>query len=110
MSGQSRSGGGGDFEPNDSCEIFGFNTQISSPKEDVVNNIQEGDFLDIALDTSGNLTTVVVMHQGSIAGGIASPHVNRLVQCIQQGHIYNAYVKQKNEGQIFVKVSSKKQD
>lgn len=104
MSG-SGGGGFGGYEPQeDNCESLVIDTQLSSPKEDVVARINEGDRLAVALQTLGGTAVVVVLHEGDIAGGLASPKIQRLRECIEQGVEYTATVISKNDGQVRVRV------
>lgn len=106
MSG-SGGGGGGGFSPNfDSCETLVIDTQLSSPKQAVVERIEVGDTLTIATQNYGEATVVVALHEGEIAGGLAAPEVGRLRSCMEQGTQYQAKVTAKNDGQVRVRVSS----
>lgn len=103
--GGSRYGGGFDPTP-DTCETLVINTQLSSPKDSVVAAINEGDVLDIGIHQQGAMTVVVALYQGSVAGGIAAPQVQRLRECIQSGTNYEAKVTAKNDGQVRVRISA----
>lgn len=107
MSG-SGNGGSGRFEPYDACESLVINTQLSSPKDEVIHGIKIGDVLDVGVQTINNTTVVVVLHGGKIAGGIASPQVQRLRECIEQGTQYDAKVASINGGQVQIRIEAKK--
>lgn len=96
------SGSGGSTQS--SCEGLVIDTQLSSPKEDVVVNLNEGDELGVDLTQIGAQTVVVVIHNGNVAGGLASPQIQRLRECIESGVGYTATVLSKNEGQVRVRV------
>lgn len=66
MSGTGDSGGGVYEAPADNCELLIIQTQLSSPKEEVVDTIQIKDVLDVALQTIGNTTVVVALHRGKL--------------------------------------------
>lgn len=107
MSGSGGGGGGGGFDsPPDSCAALVFDTQLSSPKQAVVTAIQVGDELLVATQTVGGTTVVVVLHKGQVAGGLASPLVQRLRECIASGTQYIATVTAKNDGQVRVRVKA----
>lgn len=108
MSGSGGSGYGGGFEPVDTCDSLFIETQLSSPKEDVIDKIDVGNILDVTVQQVGTTMVVVVLHQGVIAGGIAAPQVQRLRECIAQGTIYDATVISKNEGQVRVHIKPKR--
>ena len=106
MSG-SGSGGGGSFEsPQDNCELLVIDTQLSSPKEEVIALINPGDVLAITTQIMGATTVVVVLHNGQLAGGLASPKVQRLRECMASGTQYDATVVAKNDGQVRVRVKA----
>jgi hypothetical protein len=104
MSGSGGSGYSGGFEQFDSCDTLVIDTQLSSPKDDVVDSISVGDFLEVAVQTVNFQAVVVVLHNGEVAGGIAAPQVQKLRECISQGTIYNAIVVSKNDGQVRIRI------
>ena len=106
MSG-SGGGGGGGFSPRfDSCESLVIDTQLSSPKPEVVDRIKINDQLLITAQLSGGTTVIVAMYYGEIAGGLASPDTGRLRTCLENGTQYVAKVTAKNDGQVRVRVSA----
>lgn len=106
MSGSSGGGGGGAYDASSiPCERLVFDTQLSSPKESVVSSISVGNILPVAMQTFGTTAVVVVLHQGQIAGGLASPAVQRLRQCMAAGFLFKAQVTSINDGQILLRVS-----
>ena len=109
MSGSSGGGGGGgDFDSSpDRCSDLVLNTQLSSPREAVVAQLSVGDVMDVAVQTMVGTSVVVALWQGQIAGGLASPALQRLRECIEAGNEYEARVTVKNDGQIRVQVKAK---
>ena len=105
MSGSGGSGGGYEA-PADNCELLVIDTQLSSPKEDVVDLIQTGDVLDVATQMMGPTAVVVVLHEGQVAGGLAFPKVQWLRECMASGTHYKATVTDKNDGQVRVRVEA----
>lgn len=108
----SGSGGGGGFggfsDSKTSCESLIIETHLSSPKEQVVNNLEVGAILDVQIQ--GETQPVVVcLFNGQVAGGIASLNVHRLRECIESGTHYAAEVKEKNEGQVRVLIRAVQQ-
>lgn len=108
MSGSSGGGNGGGFDPTPvDCGELSFETQLSSPKPDVVARLSESDVLEVELRTEGTSTVVVALHQGEIAGGLASPLISNLRECISEGFDYVAHVTEQNAGQVRVRVEPK---
>jgi hypothetical protein len=105
MSGIS-SGGPDNGEPEESCESLVIDTQLSSPKPDVISGVQVGDVLEVDAEIRGDRTLVIVRHHGEEAGGLASPLLKRLRQCIEGGTQYRAKVTAKKDGQVRVRVSA----
>ncbi|AEG02826.1 hypothetical protein Metme_4486 [Methylomonas methanica MC09] len=107
MSGSNGSSGVGNgfWESEESCETLVIDTQLSSPKPDVISDISVGDLLDISAQPIGTTTVVVALYQGKVAGGLASPKTRRLLECLAGGTRYVARVTEKNDGQIRVRVS-----
>lgn len=107
MSGSGGSGYGSEFEPVDACGSLFIETQLSSPKDDVIDSINVGDILDVTVQQLDVTTVVVVLRQGQLAGGVAAPQVQRLRECIVQGMMYDATVVSKNNGQVRVRIKPK---
>lgn len=103
MSG-SGGGGGGFTATTDDCATLVIDSQLSSPKPAVVASIQSGDELEVGLQPMGTTTVVVVLAKGQIAGGLASPLVPRLRECINSGTRYHATVTAKNDGQVQIRI------
>lgn len=108
MSGSGESGYSGNFEPVDSCDSLFIETQLSSPKEDVIKNIKAGDMLEVTVHDMGVTSVVVVLYAGQIAGGIAAPQVQKLRECIVQGTTYEAAVISKNSGQVRIRITARR--
>ena len=106
MSG-SGGGGGGGFAPPDTCEANVIDTQLSSPKPAVLAGIHVHDKLDVTVQAGSGVESVVVLFNGEVAGGLASPEVRSLRECILRGTKYYAEVTDKNEGQVKVRVRAK---
>lgn len=108
MSGSSGSSSGIGFSVGaDSCESMVITTQLNSPKPAVVEKIRVGDKLDVASVQMGGTTAVVAMHGGELAGGLASPDLQKLRECLAGGTYYVATVIEKNDGQVTVRVSAR---
>lgn len=107
MSGSS-GGGISTWDTFDSCERLVIESQLSSPKEDVVSQIQEGDKLGVSVIQYDGKSIVVLTVNGATAGGVASPSLQRLRECIEQGTTYQATVTSKNSGQIRVRIQVEK--
>lgn len=106
MSGSS-GGGGGDIFVIDTiqCDSLVINTQLSSPKADIVRRLTKGDELTVVLEKYATGQVVVVAkHNGDITGGLTAPETARLRACMEQGTSYNATVLEVNGGQVRVRV------
>jgi uncharacterized protein (DUF58 family) len=105
-SGGSGGGGGGGFSGGDDvdCRQLVINTQLSSPKADVVGVLAEGTELQIEIDLVNGTSVVVAKFDNRVAGGLAAPETARLRQCLEQGHRFGATVVQVTGGQVRVRV------
>jgi hypothetical protein len=83
--------------------MLDISTQLSSPKAAVIAGLQAGEMLDVALQAGAD-TVVVVLRHGQVAGGLASPDVQRLRECLEGGTQYSAEVKEVNGAQVKVRV------
>jgi hypothetical protein len=102
-------GGGGGFEPPaGDCATLAFDTQLSSPKATVVSTLKVKDVLDVTTQVVGGVTVVVALHGGQIAGGLASPLVQRLRECIENGTAFRARILSIASGQVRVHVEAVK--
>ncbi|WP_414918707.1 hypothetical protein [Pseudomonas sp. IT-P4] len=88
-----------------SCESLALETHLSSPREDVVDRIQVGDSLFLSVVAHGSVSTVQVYWNGELAGGIASPSVQQLQNCIGEGFNYIATVTAKNGGEVRIRIT-----
>ena len=106
MSGSGSGGfGGGTPYADVTCDRLEFDAQISSPKELVVARINVGDVLTVALEQQGPAQVVVVKLGNDVAGGIASPRIARISECIRQGTKYLATVTAKGGGLVNVRIT-----
>ena len=104
MSGSSGGGGGGSWDSQPTaCDLLDISTQLSSPKAAVIAGLAVGDVLDVALQ-AGAGTAVVVLRDGQLAGGLASPDVQRLRECMEGGTQYSAVVREINDAQVKIRV------
>jgi hypothetical protein len=105
MSGSGGGYGGGFEDDAPSCADLDFETQLGSPKEDVISKVNVGDVLALRTRQSGTMTLVEALYHGEVAGGIASPKIGRLRECLAQGFNYGATVTARNGGQVTVRIS-----
>jgi hypothetical protein len=104
-SGGGYSGGAVDFV--DACEDLVITTQLSSPKDAVVQQLQVGDILNIALHPDGHGNDIVVaLYEGQIAGGVTNAQILRLKSCMQDGTIYVGEVLSILGGQVKVRIKA----
>ncbi|NMX58841.1 hypothetical protein [Pseudomonas sp. WS 5146] len=102
------SGSGGSYlgssTPTTSCAALQFDTQLASPKAQVVGQLSVNDILDVVFSQSGNQQVVSALWNGAEAGGIVDPHLNQLRSCMSQGEQYQARVLQLGGGQVRLRV------
>lgn len=106
MSGSGGSGGGGYEPPLSTCESLVIETLLSSPKPRVVANLSPGATLAVQTQQSSSVTVVVLVYQGEVAGGLASPQVARLRECLEHGTRYQADVISISNGQVRVRIKA----
>jgi len=107
MSGSGGGSYGGQFGQTDfeiTCEKLKIDTQLSSPDPQIVAQLAVGASLNISQITSHGAQLTVAMYNGMRAGGIASPYIQRLRDCINNGTTYVAKVTAINGGQVRVSV------
>lgn len=108
MSGSGGSGGGGSggFSGGDEidCKRLVINTQLSSPKANVVSELKADTELEVAIDLVNGTSVVVAKLGDLVAGGLAAPETARLRQCLEQGHRFGATVVHVTGGQVRVRV------
>lgn len=100
MSGSSGFGGGASG-PEVSCERLVLNTMLASPRPNIVDLLHLGLVLEVVLMGG----SVVVLYQGELAGGLASPLVHRLRECMEQGTKYRAKVVARSGALVRLQVS-----
>jgi hypothetical protein len=106
MSGSGGGGGGGGVTPVFDCTSLVIDTQISSPKPAVIGTLKVGDLLDVEARTSAGTVVVVLLYKGKVAGGLASPQLHQLRECLDSGTQYHAEVKSIKAGQVRVRVEA----
>jgi|RifCSPlowO2_12_1023861.scaffolds.fasta_scaffold00681_11 hypothetical protein len=90
-----------------SCESLVIDTLLASPQPEVVSLINPGDVLDVRLARSaGGEQVVEVAFHGQFAGGLASPAISRLRECIEGGTLYQARVTGKRDALVRVRVTA----
>jgi len=103
-------GTGGPISPGSTCESLVIDTLLASPRQDVIGNFRIGDFLDVSLGNNDVGQRVVeVRFQGQLAGGLASPAVGRLRECLEGGTRYQARVTGKRDALVRVRVTAVRQ-
>lgn len=100
MSGSSGSGGGASG-PEVSCDRLVINTMLASPRPDMLDGLYPGQVLDVRIQGG----TVVVVRDGNLVGGLASPLIHRLRTCMLEGTQYRARVVAKNGALVRLQVS-----
>lgn len=77
-------------------------THIINPEPSLTNRLVVGDMLIVVLDS--NLVTIQ-NNQRQIIGTISPPNINQLIDCINQGNVYNARIIEISGGYIRVQVN-----
>jgi hypothetical protein len=54
--------------------------------------ITKGTLLDVEVSESGGTRVVRAVHNGQVAGSITSSIIQRIAECIENGHVYVAEV------------------
>jgi hypothetical protein len=107
MSGSGSGGYGGGFERSGvSCEDLIIDTQLGSPRAAVIPLLKVGTVLDVQVQQQNNITVVVLVLNGQVAGGIAAPEVQQLRECIQAGTAYTARVTSISGAHVGVRIQS----
>nr|WP_313132809.1 hypothetical protein [Pseudomonas juntendi] len=104
------SGLGGDrrgpsADPIVACDQLSFTAQIASPKEEVVQQLREGYMLEILVGDQNGQSVVLAYWEGREVGGIADRRLQRLRQCMTDGHMYSGRVVSIISGQVRVHIS-----
>ncbi|MBD8204778.1 hypothetical protein [Pseudomonas viridiflava] len=99
-------GGTGPYpEPVVACDQLSFIAQIASPKEDIVEQLYVGCMLDIVIGDQNGQSVVFAYWQDQEVGGIADRRLQRLRQCMNEGHMFSARVISISSGQVRVQIS-----
>ena len=109
MSGSGRSvfiGGGGGFgDQPDECDEIQFETNLGSPVEEVVDDLDIGSELDLTLVEVNGIQRVVAQFEGDDVGAIID-RLEDLIRCLQMGADFGATVIAINDGIVRVEVRS----
>ena len=100
-----RGGPSTDWSAPVSCADIVIDTQLGSPKPAVIAGIAVGEVLVVAVQVINGVRTVVVLRNGDLAGGLASPQATDLRECIDKGFRYGATVTDVSGGQVRVRVA-----
>lgn len=83
------------------CDAVGFETLLSSPKQEVLDTISVGDTLEIVTYNQNGIEVVVAMAKGNVVGGIVE-NSEKLKNCIEKGFSYEADVREINGAKVKV--------
>lgn len=98
-------GGGGWSEPiHDPCEKLTSETTLSSPVRNVISRLSKGDLLDVTISEVDDTPVVRALYKGETAGSITSSIIQKIVECIENGHQYVAEVLSVQGGACRVRV------
>ena len=90
--------------PSSPCGNLVFNAVINSPQPSVVGRLTIGESLLLALGPGSQ--SVIVLHNGDVAGSLTGTQVAQLINCLNSGFIYHAIVVSLNGGKCVVRVES----
>lgn len=91
----------------DNCSRLVIETQLGSPKPDVVKLLNIGEMLDVGVHTASGMAVVVVFRGSDIVGGVASTQLAILRACLEKGVEYQAEVMAINQGQVRVRIRAR---
>ena len=101
----SGSGGGSWSEPTqDPCEKLTSETTLTSPVRNVIAQLTKGTLLDVEVNDSGGTRVVRAVYKGQVAGSITSSIIQKIAECIENGHKYVAEVLSVQGGACRVRV------
>ena len=96
-------GGQGGSDGSDPCDIVQ-TAPLNSPQPVVVQGLKANDILDVILNTSGTRAVLEVHKNGQVVGSLTHRgHIN-IINCIQQGHQYQATVTSIQGGSVQMQV------
>jgi hypothetical protein len=111
MSGSGSGGGGGNLGggagiPNFDCNNVSIKTNITSPNASILKTVVVGDFLDIELQSAtGPLIAKTI--KGKILGSVFITNPILLIECISNGHHYQARVLKIDGGECQILITPK---
>ena len=108
---------GGNFGPNiggigvnsTSCEDLIFSTNITTPEENLFNDLKIEEVLDVKL-TDNNKAVGLFNKNGIVIGSIVDPEVLKLIKCLKDGKNFIAVIKEIQDAYIEVLISYKRND
>ena len=103
----SSSKSGGSAQPRSNCENLKDQTQLNSIDVAVLSAVAKGDVLEVAVKSLKGAKIVVVLHEGKVLGSVTSNIVRKLLECINDGHDYEAEVIAKTKTGCTVQISHK---
>lgn len=84
------------------CSNISFQTNLSSPDPDVVEELSNGDILKISLSTKSG--PLIAVHDSGIVGSISHYLFKDLKDCIEAGHTFEAKVLSISSGNCQISV------
>ena len=76
---------------SDNCANLRIQVLLSDPQSSALQNIDEGDLLPVRFSTSNNRVEVL-NRQGEVCGFVSHPILDTLINCIQNGVVFEAVV------------------
>lgn len=107
MSGGGGTGGVGPVGPSErlDCQALEFDTTLSSPNQDVAENLQVSDMLDLQIqDAGGRKIIAAVSRPGAQVAGAITERTADLLRCMQQQVAYEAVITSIDGGWIELRV------
>jgi len=92
-------------EPLLDCEDINFITDINSPQEDALEDLEEGTILNVVLEN--NIIVVRRPDNDQLVGSINWSAISRLIECIEEGNEYGATIRDIRGGLVRVQITHK---
>lgn len=86
------------------CGSLFLQTQLSSPREEVLQGVQKGDVMKLKLMSMAG--PCLAMYNENIAGTIINKYIIQLIKCMNSGHEFIAEVREVEGGRCALTIKS----
>ena len=97
-------GGRGGPSRTITCDDLHLKTIVNSPDPEVLATVQKWDCLEVALVSRHTKKIVVVRKNGRDVGSVTDAAIGNLIDCLNQGHPFKAYVVELSKGHCTVEI------